>query len=113
MTKTVTSTRSLLDPAIVRQTAKDAVVKLDPRRMARNPVMMVVEVGSLVTTLVWLRDLGSSSGDENLFAGIEQLEHHMASDEAGAAGDQDTHEPTSKLWRCTRLLAIRKRLRDF
>ena len=34
--------------------------------------------------------------DEEVFAGIEQLEHHMASDEAGAAGDQDTHEPTSK-----------------
>ena len=45
-------------------------MKLDPRLMARNPVMMVVEVGSVLTTIVWLRDLGSSSGSENLFAGL-------------------------------------------
>ena len=28
----------------------DSFVKLDPRRMVRNPVMFVVEVGSLLTT---------------------------------------------------------------
>ena len=32
--------------------------------------MMVVEIGSVLTTFVWLRDLGSSSGEENLFAGL-------------------------------------------
>ena len=62
--------RSLLDGAIIMQAAKDALVKLDPRLMARNPVMMVVEVGSVLTTIVWLRDIGSSSGTENLFAGL-------------------------------------------
>ena len=62
--------RSLLDGAIITQAAKDAVVKLDPRLMARNPVMMVVEVGSVLTTIVWLRDIGSSTGTENLFAGL-------------------------------------------
>jgi K+-transporting ATPase ATPase B chain len=35
----------------------DSLRKLDPRVMARNPVMFVVEVGSVLTTLVWLRDL--------------------------------------------------------
>ncbi len=35
----------------------DAVRKLDPRLMARNPVMFVVEIGSLLTTILWLRDL--------------------------------------------------------
>src|SRR6185369_10212985 len=34
----------------------DAVRKLDPRLMARNPVMFVVEVGSVLTTLLFLRD---------------------------------------------------------
>jgi K+-transporting ATPase ATPase B chain len=62
--------RSLLDGAILRHAAKDSLVKLDPRRMARNPVMMVVEVGSVLTTIVWLRDLGSSSSTQNLFAGL-------------------------------------------
>jgi len=35
----------------------DSLRRLDPRVMARNPVMFVVEVGSVLTTLVWLRDL--------------------------------------------------------
>jgi K+-transporting ATPase ATPase B chain len=39
----------------------DSLRKLDPRAMARNPVMFVVEVGSALTTLVWLRDLFSAS----------------------------------------------------
>ena len=30
-----------------------AVRKLDPRLMWRNPVMFVVEVGSVLTTWVW------------------------------------------------------------
>jgi len=35
----------------------DAFVKLDPRRMVRNPVMFVVEVGSVLTTLLFLQAL--------------------------------------------------------
>ncbi len=35
----------------------DSFRKLDPRREVRNPVMFVVEAGSLLTTLVWVRDL--------------------------------------------------------
>lgn len=31
--------------------------KLDPRRMVRNPVMFVVEVGALITTLLWIQAL--------------------------------------------------------
>jgi len=41
---------------ILRQAAIDSLRKLDPRLVARNPVMFVVEVGSLLTTLLWLRD---------------------------------------------------------
>ncbi len=33
----------------------DSFRKLDPRKMAGNPVMFVVEVGSLLTTILWLR----------------------------------------------------------
>ncbi len=42
---------------ILRAAALDSLYKLDPRVMLRNPVMFVVEVGSVLTTLVWLRDL--------------------------------------------------------
>jgi len=42
---------------LVRQAALDSVKKLSPRLMIRNPVMFVVEVGSVLTTLLWLRDV--------------------------------------------------------
>jgi potassium-transporting ATPase ATP-binding subunit len=35
----------------------DAFVKLNPTRMVRNPVMFIVEVGSLLTTGLWLQAL--------------------------------------------------------
>jgi potassium-transporting ATPase ATP-binding subunit len=47
---------SLFDPTIVRQAVVESLKKLDPRLVAKNPVMFVVEVGSLLTTLLWLRD---------------------------------------------------------
>lgn len=50
------NTRTLL-PAIYRRAVIDAVFKLDPRLMVRNPVMFVVEAGSVLTTLLWLRAL--------------------------------------------------------
>src|SRR5450432_4176473 len=44
------SKRAVWDGRIVRRAAWDSVVKLNPRTMMRNPVMFVVEVGSVVTT---------------------------------------------------------------
>jgi len=46
---------ALSDPALIRQAIADSFRKLDPRLMAKNPVMFVVEVGSLVTSvqLAW------------------------------------------------------------
>jgi K+-transporting ATPase ATPase B chain len=35
----------------------ESFVKLNPRAMARNPVMFVVEVGSVLTTLLWVQAL--------------------------------------------------------
>ena len=37
---------------------EDSFVKLNPRTMARNPVMFVVEVGSVLTTILFFRDSG-------------------------------------------------------
>ena len=44
--------RSLLDRAILLRAAREGALKLDPRRMARNPVMFVVEIGSVVVTVL-------------------------------------------------------------
>ena len=41
--------------------------------MIRNPVMFVVEVGSVLTTILFFRDLGSSTANENVFAGLVSL----------------------------------------
>src|SRR6266446_6855315 len=49
------SKRAVWDMHIVRRAAWDAVLKLNPRTMMRNPVMFVVEVGSVVTTLLLFR----------------------------------------------------------
>jgi K+-transporting ATPase ATPase B chain len=50
-------TRSLFDPAIMKQAIVDAFRKLTPARQVRNPVMFVVYVGSILTTLLWLQAL--------------------------------------------------------
>ena len=51
--------RSLFDGAIVAARRVDSFVKLDPRTLAKNPVMFVVEVGAVLTTVLFFRDLGS------------------------------------------------------
>lgn len=44
--------------------------KLDPRRMVRNPVMFVVEIGSLLTTLLWLQTLLNPTANSSESAGF-------------------------------------------
>ncbi len=51
-----TKKRSLFDPEIVKAALLEGLRKLDPRLVAKNPVMFVVEVGSVLTTLLWARD---------------------------------------------------------
>src|SRR5215831_13693311 len=65
--------RKLVDPAITRQTIKDSFGKLNPRTMIRNPVMFVVEVGSVLTTVLFFRDIGSATANANVFAGLVSL----------------------------------------
>ena len=51
------SRRSLWDARIVRHALLDCVRKLDPRTMMKNPVMFVVEVGSVITAALLFKDL--------------------------------------------------------
>ncbi len=48
---------SALRRELYQRAILDAFVKLDPRRMVRNPVMFVVEVGSVLTTVLWVQAL--------------------------------------------------------
>jgi potassium-transporting ATPase ATP-binding subunit len=61
--------RTILVPAIWASFAK-----LDPRRIARNPVMFVVEAGAVITTIIFVLDLlngtpGLSGPNNELFVG--------------------------------------------
>jgi len=42
---------------LYRRAILDAFVKLNPRHQVRNPVMFVTEVGSLLTTVLWIQAL--------------------------------------------------------
>ncbi len=57
---------SLFEPSIMRRAVGEAFIKLDPRKMVRNPVMFTVEIGSVVTTIEFI-------GRPNLFVGLVTL----------------------------------------
>ena len=48
-------THALFEPIIIRQAMVDACRKLDPRHQIKNPVMFVVWIGSVLTTLLFLQ----------------------------------------------------------
>ena len=54
-----TRKRSLWDTKIVRRALFDAVAKLNPRKMMKNPVMFVVEIGSVITSIYLFRDMAT------------------------------------------------------
>ncbi len=52
--------KSLWNPQIMRQASIDAFRKLDPRWMIKNPVMFVVEVGSLLTSALLMDNVANN-----------------------------------------------------
>jgi K+-transporting ATPase ATPase B chain len=56
--------RSLFDRTILMRATADSFVKLDPRWQARNPVMFIVEVGALIVTLFFFRDVFIRGGKD-------------------------------------------------
>ena len=59
MARTATA---LLAPDILVPALGSAFAKLDPRALVRNPVMFVVEVVAILTTVLFLRDLATGAG---------------------------------------------------
>ena len=59
---TQASRRSLFDSKIVRRASVDALVKLSPRSMMRNPVMFVVEIGSVLTSVMLIANAVMHTG---------------------------------------------------
>ena len=57
-----TQKRSLFDRTIVRRASVDALRKLSPRLMMKNPVMFVVEIGSVLTLVLLVLDIATKHG---------------------------------------------------
>jgi potassium-transporting ATPase ATP-binding subunit len=54
-----------------RRAVIEAFIKLDPRWMIRNPVMFVTEVGSVLTTVLWIQALaGQGEANTGFIGGI-------------------------------------------
>jgi K+-transporting ATPase ATPase B chain len=61
------TSQSIFSRAIVFRAIGDSFLKLDPRTLFRNPVMFIVELGSVITTVIFVRDLVSSDESEPLW----------------------------------------------
>src|SRR6266576_4696107 len=51
-----TKSKAVWEWTIVRRALWDSIVKLNPKQMMGNPVMFVVEVGSVITTVLLVRE---------------------------------------------------------
>jgi K+-transporting ATPase ATPase B chain len=58
---------------LYRRAILESFTKLDPRLMVRNPVMFVVEVGSLLTTGLWIQSLFGHGEATPWFIGVVTL----------------------------------------
>jgi K+-transporting ATPase ATPase B chain len=54
---------TMWDPKILGPATISAFAKLDPRLMAKNPVMFVVEVVAALTTVIFVRELATGAGN--------------------------------------------------
>ncbi len=64
MTKTSTT---LFDRRILGEAITGSFRKLDPRVQLRNPVMFAVFLGSLLTTVLWVKSLGGVADESSTF----------------------------------------------
>ena len=60
--KKLARSRPLFDPDIVSRAVQASFLKLNPLTLAKNPVMFVVEVGALLTTVFVVRDVVGAAG---------------------------------------------------
>ena len=62
--------RSLFDGEIMKTSLVDAFKKLDPRVQAKNPVMFVVLLGAVLTTILFFTQVGSAPAGQNVFTAL-------------------------------------------
>jgi K+-transporting ATPase ATPase B chain len=62
MSTTTPKSKSFVDPKLLGTAIFDSFRKLDPRVLWKNPVMFVVEVGALLTSIDWVREIVHRNG---------------------------------------------------
>src|SRR5579871_4594150 len=63
-------TRSIFSREIATQAVKGSFPKLDPRLQLKNPVMFIVELGSVITTGIFVLDLARGHTGSLWFVGV-------------------------------------------
>ena len=69
----ITKENTIFKPELLRQALLDSFKKLNPLCIWRNPVMFLVEIGSIITTLGFLAGLFFKTGEPSWFTGAVSL----------------------------------------
>ncbi len=73
MDGTKTKNITIFEPELLRQALLDSFRKLNPLSLWRNPVMFLVEIGSIITTISFLAGLFFKSGEPSWFTGAVSI----------------------------------------
>ena len=73
MARRTKKSRGIFDPKLLKAALIDSFRKLDPRALWRNPVMLSVEAGSVITTINFFFNLVTGRGEPAWFTGIVSL----------------------------------------
>jgi K+-transporting ATPase ATPase B chain len=68
-----TKETTIFEPQLLRQALLDSLKKLNPLSIWRNPVMFLVEIGSIITTVSFFAGLFFKSGEPSWFTGAVSL----------------------------------------
>ncbi|HSH32724.1 MAG TPA: HAD-IC family P-type ATPase, partial [Actinomycetota bacterium] len=96
----------MVDLSLMWRSLPDAIRKLDPRLMWRNPVMFVVEIGSVFTTLLFVREPSLFAGSIAIWLWLTVLFANLAEAVAEGRG-----KAQAAALRATRTETMARRLR--
>ncbi len=65
--------KGIFNPRLMKAAFVDSFKKLDPRALWRNPVMLSVETGSAITTVVFIYNLITGKGEPAWFTGMVSI----------------------------------------
>lgn len=66
-------TITIFEPEILREALPDSLKKLNPLNLWRNPVMLAVEIGSIITTAIFFVGIFFKTGEPSWFVGTVSL----------------------------------------